>query len=256
MKPTTTKRSAFTLIELLVVIAIIALLAAILFPVFARARENARRATCISNLKQIGLGVLQYAQDYDERYPSVFNQPPAGASGSDGEIFFPGYGYNFWQQQIYPYTKSHQLYFCPNTPSPMGKPDASLGSTVPLAAMLNANYAFSQDIGIPPAKGLKLSAIADSADKYLILENGMYSFQANDFGTTIPGYNYLPGIGAYERNCSGMPAAFQSDCREGRHFGAVVVGFADGHAKWIKDDVILAEAAKARAGTKPNAFKP
>ncbi len=61
----------FTLIELLVVIAIIAILAAILFPVFARARENARRASCQSNLKQIGLGIFQYAQDYDEYYCSA-----------------------------------------------------------------------------------------------------------------------------------------------------------------------------------------
>jgi prepilin-type N-terminal cleavage/methylation domain-containing protein len=73
-------RRAFTLIELLVVIAIIALLAAILFPVFARARENARRASCQSNMKQIGLGILQYAQDNDERLPgrpafSEYRQP-------------------------------------------------------------------------------------------------------------------------------------------------------------------------------------
>ena len=68
---------AFTLIELLVVIAIIAILAAILFPVFARARENARRSSCQSNMKQIGLGIMQYTQDYDERYPTIRNFAPS-----------------------------------------------------------------------------------------------------------------------------------------------------------------------------------
>jgi prepilin-type N-terminal cleavage/methylation domain-containing protein len=65
-------RKAFTLIELLVVIAIIAILASILFPVFARARENARRTSCLSNLKQIGMGFMQYTQDYDEKYPMSY----------------------------------------------------------------------------------------------------------------------------------------------------------------------------------------
>ena len=68
----TTKRG-FTLIELLVVIAIIAILAAILFPVFAKAREKARQTTCLSNVKQITLGILQYAQDYDERFPMLYD---------------------------------------------------------------------------------------------------------------------------------------------------------------------------------------
>jgi prepilin-type N-terminal cleavage/methylation domain-containing protein len=76
MKKSTLRKSGFTLIELLVVLAIIAILAAILFPVFARARENARRASCQSNLKQIGLGIMQYSQDYDETLP------PASACGS------------------------------------------------------------------------------------------------------------------------------------------------------------------------------
>jgi prepilin-type N-terminal cleavage/methylation domain-containing protein len=258
MENTKTQRSAFTLIELLVVIAIIALLSAILFPVFARARENARRTTCISNLKQIGLGVLQYSQDYDERYPSVYTTLVGAQPGQDGEILLDGAGYNFWQQQIFPYTKSHQLYFCPNSPSPRGGGDPGLG-TNPLAAMLNSNYSFSQEIGIPPGKGLKLSAIDDSATKYLLLEAGMYSFQVANFTTANPGQNYLAGSGAYGKNCDSISASFpkiQEDCRTGRHFGATVVGFADGHAKWIKDDVNLTEAAKAQANTKPNAFKP
>ena len=69
MENRTSKRKAFTLIELLVVIAIIAILAAILFPAFARARENARKTSCMSNMKQIGLGSMQYTADYEETYP-------------------------------------------------------------------------------------------------------------------------------------------------------------------------------------------
>ena len=83
-------RRGFTLIELLVVIAIISLLAAILFPVFSRARENARRSSCLSNLKQIGLGMMQYTQDYDERYPmgayKNLVSPPDGTSNGPSVI--------------------------------------------------------------------------------------------------------------------------------------------------------------------------
>jgi prepilin-type N-terminal cleavage/methylation domain-containing protein len=101
----------FTLIELLVVIAIIAILASILFPVFARARENARRASCQSNLKQIGLGIMQYSQDYDEKYV------PRDAGWTDAEQRC-----NSWPLLIQPYVKSVQLFACPsntyNTPKP------------------------------------------------------------------------------------------------------------------------------------------
>ncbi len=106
-------QNAFTLIELLVVIAIIAILAAILFPVFARARENARRSSCQSNLKQIGLGVLQYTQDYDETLP-----PGALAYG-------PG-GITLWNGMIQPYVKSTQLFSCPSSDV---KPHFNFGDT-------------------------------------------------------------------------------------------------------------------------------
>src|SRR6476646_9032401 len=95
-------KSAFTLIELLVVIAIIAILAAILFPVFGRARENARRSSCQSNLKQIGLGILQYAQDYDE------TMVPTQASNGTNNGSAP------WGSLVQPYVKSVQVFRCPS----------------------------------------------------------------------------------------------------------------------------------------------
>ncbi|RYG85716.1 MAG: prepilin-type N-terminal cleavage/methylation domain-containing protein [Alphaproteobacteria bacterium] len=91
-----TNRSGFTLIELLVVIAIIAILAAILFPVFAQAREKARQISCLSNTKQLGLAFMQYVQDYDEQFQSS-----------------PYYGQG-WAELMYPYVKSKGVYICPN----------------------------------------------------------------------------------------------------------------------------------------------
>jgi prepilin-type N-terminal cleavage/methylation domain-containing protein/prepilin-type processing-associated H-X9-DG protein len=112
-------RRGFTLIELLVVIAIIAILAAILFPVFARAREKARQASCQSNLKQLSLGVLMYAQDHDEMTCGAYgnsrgnpatrpNPPPGPVTAST----------NWWKwpDMIYPYVKNRQLYICPSYP--------------------------------------------------------------------------------------------------------------------------------------------
>lgn len=96
----------FTLIELLVVIAIIAILAAILFPVFARARENARRSSCQSNLKQVGLGIAQYTQDYDETFP---RQDNVGVQN-----FGTLAPHRSWAIAIQPYLKSYQIFKCPS----------------------------------------------------------------------------------------------------------------------------------------------
>jgi prepilin-type N-terminal cleavage/methylation domain-containing protein/prepilin-type processing-associated H-X9-DG protein len=113
-------RSGFTLIELLVVIAIISILAAILFPVFARARENARRASCLSNLKQMGLGAMMYSQDYDEMLPrlttcgSLLMETGKNSGSTSGCVAGSGEYTHLWMHSIYPYVKSVQVFNCPS----------------------------------------------------------------------------------------------------------------------------------------------
>src|SRR4051812_15247968 len=110
----------FTLIELLVVIAIIAILAAILFPVFAKAREKARQTSCVSNEKQIGLAFLQYIQDNDEAFPlsvvTTVSPPPAGAIVG-------------WADAIQPYQKSLAIFQCPSEPFPANLTPQNAGYT-------------------------------------------------------------------------------------------------------------------------------
>jgi len=107
-----TRRRGFTLIELLVVIAIIAILAAILFPVFAQARAKARGASCLSNLKQLTLGMVMYAQDYDETFPQwKWDQSYSGGGGGPGPT---NDATTLWWNAIYPYVKNVQVYNCPD----------------------------------------------------------------------------------------------------------------------------------------------
>lgn len=103
-------RAAFTLIELLIVVAIVAILAALIFPVFARARENARRASCQSNLKQIGIGLLQYSQDYDEVMIADWYGPTGNNASDPASTANAGYK---WMDAGYEYIKSVQIFVCP-----------------------------------------------------------------------------------------------------------------------------------------------
>src|ERR1051325_357143 len=106
MEVSSRSRSGFTLVELLVVIAIVAILAAILFPVFARAREAARATGCLSNLKQIGSSLMLYVQDYDERFPIQLDRP----------YFADAYVLHAWPGLLQPYSKNFDIWRCPSSP--------------------------------------------------------------------------------------------------------------------------------------------
>lgn len=234
---------AFTLIELLVVVAIISLLAAILFPVFARARENARRASCLSNIKQMGLAMMQYVQDYDETYPFSEYPAPVGTLMPDGQIWAGSAAnpYLFWPQMLYPYHKSVQMFWCPSSSIAYNSAE---GNPVPVNGQYGANASVLPE-WTPSASTVKMSSINSASTTYMIMDSGNYvTYQVSALSGS--GTYYLPGIGDGGGNCSGSssPALLEDDCRSGRHFGGVNVGFADGHAKWLKSSVLVAEARK------------
>jgi prepilin-type N-terminal cleavage/methylation domain-containing protein/prepilin-type processing-associated H-X9-DG protein len=235
------KRRGFTLIELLVVIAIISILAAILFPVFARARENARRTSCLSNLKQIGLGIMMYVQDNDETYLPYRRDANAGEQPPFN--YYQG-TYFEWQHTIHPYTKNLQLYQCPD-----GNPTYQFG-----------NYgSYGANVAALPDTGLKMAAVVSPASVYVIMDSGRTYVTASRASTAPSGAFYLPGAGIVRPDLlSSISGSWpQSDYTNGRHFDGVNVVFADGHVKWLKSRVVYQEATKF-SGTNhtPSAWDP
>jgi prepilin-type N-terminal cleavage/methylation domain-containing protein/prepilin-type processing-associated H-X9-DG protein len=235
--PDQRKSPGFTLIEVLVVIAIITLLAAILFPVFARARENARRASCMSNLKQIAMGVMQYTQDYDEGYPPTNYQSPTPPETGYWTNSGTGKGI-FWQQIIYPYVKNEQVYACPSVSR------YRTGNGRLLSGHYGANRLIVTPDGTPP---LKLSAIDSPASVYLIMDSGTYVVNWNSVTAPSGSFNYVPGMGQFVAHTFSNSDT-QDDFMNGRHFQGVNMVYADGHLKWLRSEVLYNQASQADHG--------
>ncbi len=250
------KSSGFTLIELLVVIAIIAILAAILFPVFAQARAKARAVSCLSNTKQIGTALMLYIQDYDETFPFSDDFSVAGIPGSPVQN-----GYRYWADYIYPYVKNGAASkWNAGNPSDTGVGTGAYGpyQRCPDVADWFTGYAYNVQLGFfpsgqlgstssdPTRVGVSLASLDKPADLITLLDSSVpYGWLRNDLGRThnasyIIMYRYFPQSVA---NCLkmynwpdsaklvGKPGA---GVPSGRHAGGVNNVFADGHSKWIK----------------------
>ncbi|MCX7600071.1 MAG: DUF1559 domain-containing protein, partial [Armatimonadetes bacterium] len=223
-------RRGFTLIELLVVIAIIAILAAILFPVFARAREKARQASCASNLKQIALAVLMYCQDNDEMFPVVpepWPNPPRQYLPVD---------------LLNPYVKNVQLWLCPTTQYSLyaqAEPDGQGGWKSPLTGQLSYGWNWKLSKKSWRTAGPSLSSVkfpvqtfvaGDAQNLDICWEPRRLAFAA------ICGYN------TYTGRAYGSQWETADSCR---HNGGQNIAFADGHVKWQSGSEIMRVAIQS-----------
>ncbi len=218
--PVFPRRNAFTLIELLVVIGIISILAAILFPAFGRAREMARRSSCASNFRQIGLAAMQYAQDYDETMPLFSYNGFGGYNGADGAR---------WADMIFPYAKSTQIFDCPSgnkTTAPFAG-----GTFLDIGTY---SYGFvtpstSQPVGVA---GRTLAEIEDTATTLMFVEDGRQDSGAN---AETQG-RLIPSVGETIESLGGRLNGFRHTACAETDFGSYAfnAAYADGHVKWVR----------------------
>jgi len=221
----------FTLIELLVVVAIIALLAAILFPAFARARENARRSSCQSNLKQIGLGMLQYTQDYDEYFPLGGGSNLAGTDTTcqlDGSAGPTEIGSPLGPAMlVQPYIKSTQIFLCPSDTRTVNA--AYPGNLCSYGFNANVIGAFNNPSYIKRVNQAKLSQTS-----YTILcYESLYAPASGRFMT----------VGCPDWNLSFYDPAPNPDIAHIIHNGGADWLLADGHVKWYNIPMTTADPA-------------
>jgi prepilin-type N-terminal cleavage/methylation domain-containing protein/prepilin-type processing-associated H-X9-DG protein len=214
------RRKAFTLIELLVVIAIIAILAAILFPVFAQAREKARQTTCASNLRQLGLAAMMYSQDYDQRYV-----PWYGDGTSQGAIA-TGRGLG-WSSILLPYVKNEQMFSCPSdgikrTDAKAGKRSYTMNGDwySPDQRGLSRSYTTDKGTG-PPLGGYSESELEQPASTIMFCDR--WSAGNNLYGQ---------GVSVSASECHLHPSTGHGGLNN--HMDASNFTMADGHTKWMK----------------------
>ncbi|MHB8997573.1 MAG: prepilin-type N-terminal cleavage/methylation domain-containing protein [Armatimonadota bacterium] len=206
-------RKGFTLIELLVVIAIIAILAAILFPVFAKAREKARQSSCLSNVKQIMIGALAYAQDYDERFAAF------DGAGPDPWIY--------WPHQLQPYIKNWQIYACPSSRY-AGQPMTYHGTTIPQWPC------YTVPLGISRLPGVSMGQIVAPASKWFI----------GDANHPVLGdiRSYLTATECGQWGCGKNVSTTHQWLVP--HNEGINVGYCDGHAKWLQGNAAWGDYSK------------
>lgn len=226
----------FTLIELLVVIAIIAILAAILFPVFAQARDKARQTQCLSNIKQLTLGVMQYAQDYDE---TLLYRPTGSLACPWQYVCQPGprvRWYLDWWDVVLPYTRNALIYHCPSAVrinnallQNYGLVNVAIGYNLSVNGSATTLVKSPAVAGVNP--GVTLAEVTRHAETIMLGEAGRVwnpAATAAAFGSTN---NASPSLSWGIRNNSGSewgPQMF--------HGGGANVGFVDGHAKWMRTE--------------------
>ena len=222
------KHSGFTLIELLVVIAVISILAAILFPVFARARENARRTSCQSNMKQIGLGLMQYTQDYDEMLPT--NGTSSATAGKEIADYANTNTVN-WIAATQPYFKSWQVFFCP--------------SATPLN-FTGANAVYNPILTPKPSNTGYLTNVVLLQRKLAALQSPSKLIWLHEFATTSNRAFARPFNNSDQNRIPVLATDTVADWLEPGntyslvHFSGGNLLFADGHVKWRKQSSICA----------------
>jgi prepilin-type N-terminal cleavage/methylation domain-containing protein len=200
----------FTLIELLVVIAIISILASMLFPAFARARESARKTVCVSNLRQIGLGIMQYTQDYDEMYPSGY---PFFISGQPGQT-----ADQYLSVVVDPYIKSQQVWSCPSWKGHYSGAYVGAGNYSFITAAAN------NAIGVPNLRSASGLAGVSEPTLYPLLFCGIAP-QQSGYDPATPGVN--------NSSMNAHTALSDKAWDAGEVLGGDSILYADGHAKYL-----------------------